>query len=349
MSASVGAEGTEKATARLLLASIAPDHPMVHNPCPIAMSPAYSRLDVDVALNELLHFLQSDERLPLRTRQAVQFLHGLRQQMVYKNVHNTRPDLFDYPLPVATGPVLTFKEVSNKGARARLPMSLVLRISAGADVCIANHRSRSALVITSTISSGHCLQRSIACCQRMLPSQTWSRRWPPPHLALCLLRLTLPKLLRPMGSQSSYLRHDFHPMYTGRVLSGTIECCAQSCRMGAMQPSMGANTVCCSLLHEQIPTRWAWHYGFARCLQGLGGRTNASHMTFTLLSSYLWPLHGVAQACRCSRNTATCSAAVERAHAKACTHAYIILVLAMRRGPAGSSVVFIWTIWVDES
>jgi hypothetical protein len=34
-----------------------------------------SRLDVDVALCEILHFLKNDERLPGRTRKAVQFLH----------------------------------------------------------------------------------------------------------------------------------------------------------------------------------------------------------------------------------------------------------------------------------
>ena len=47
----------------------------------------HSRLDVDVALGEILHFLTTDERLPGRTRKAVQFLHGLREQMVH---HDTQ-------------------------------------------------------------------------------------------------------------------------------------------------------------------------------------------------------------------------------------------------------------------
>ena len=39
---------------------------------------ALSRLDIDVALSEILHFLTSDERLPGRTRKAVQFLQVCR-------------------------------------------------------------------------------------------------------------------------------------------------------------------------------------------------------------------------------------------------------------------------------
>jgi len=59
---------------------------------------ALSKLDVDVALTEIVHFLQHDERLPARTRKAVQFLHGLRQQMVHTKTHATHPELFDCPL-----------------------------------------------------------------------------------------------------------------------------------------------------------------------------------------------------------------------------------------------------------
>ena len=40
----------------------------------LTSSCALSRLDIDVALAEIVHFLQSDERLPTRTRKAVQFL-----------------------------------------------------------------------------------------------------------------------------------------------------------------------------------------------------------------------------------------------------------------------------------
>jgi len=80
---------------------------------------ALSRLDVDVALAEILHFLQSDERLPVRTRKAVHFLHGLRQQMVHQQTHTTHPELFDCPLSAsahdsATAPTslsYTFRDV----------------------------------------------------------------------------------------------------------------------------------------------------------------------------------------------------------------------------------------------
>jgi hypothetical protein len=56
---------------------------------------------VDVALTEILQFLQSDERLPTRTRKAVQFLNGLRQQMVHAQTHASHPELFDCPLSAA--------------------------------------------------------------------------------------------------------------------------------------------------------------------------------------------------------------------------------------------------------
>jgi len=59
---------------------------------------ALSRLDVDVALTEIVHYLQSDERLPARTRKAVQFLDGLRQRMVHQQTHASHPELFDDPL-----------------------------------------------------------------------------------------------------------------------------------------------------------------------------------------------------------------------------------------------------------
>ena len=70
-----------------------------------------SRLDVDVALGEILHFLTTDERLPGRTRKAVQFLTGLREQMVQKDCQKSNPELFDCPFSAASVETYTFKEV----------------------------------------------------------------------------------------------------------------------------------------------------------------------------------------------------------------------------------------------
>ena len=70
-----------------------------------------SRLDVDVALGEIVHFLTHDERLPGRTRKAVQFLHGLREQMVQHDTQKTNPELFDCPFTAASVEQYTFKEV----------------------------------------------------------------------------------------------------------------------------------------------------------------------------------------------------------------------------------------------
>lgn len=72
---------------------------------------ARSRLDVDVALGEILHFLTNDERLPGRTRKAVQFLHGLREQMVQHDTQKSNPELFDCPFSAASVEQYTFKEV----------------------------------------------------------------------------------------------------------------------------------------------------------------------------------------------------------------------------------------------
>lgn len=81
-----------------------------------------SNLDVDVALNEVLHFLTNDERLPGRTRKTVQFLNGLREQMVLSETHKAHPELFECPLARKVHPgeasqadtreaLYTFKEV----------------------------------------------------------------------------------------------------------------------------------------------------------------------------------------------------------------------------------------------
>ena len=68
-------------------------------------------MDVDVALGEIVHFLTHDERLPNRTRKAVQFLHGLREQMVQADAHKAKPELFDCPFVAHGVEAYTFKEV----------------------------------------------------------------------------------------------------------------------------------------------------------------------------------------------------------------------------------------------
>ena len=68
-------------------------------------------MDVDSALGEILHFLTHDERLPGRTRKAVQFLHGLREQMVLHDTQKSNPELFDCPLHAAQPASYTFREV----------------------------------------------------------------------------------------------------------------------------------------------------------------------------------------------------------------------------------------------
>ena len=75
---------------------------------------ARSRLDVDVALGEIVHFLTHDERLPGRTRKAVQFLHGLREQMVQTDTQKSNPELFDCPFTAASVEQYTFKEVRQR-------------------------------------------------------------------------------------------------------------------------------------------------------------------------------------------------------------------------------------------
>lgn len=79
---------------------------------------ARSRLDVDVALGEIVHFLTHDERLPGRTRKAVQFLHGLREQMVLADTHHANPELFDCPFTAASVEQYTFKEVRQQYGEA---------------------------------------------------------------------------------------------------------------------------------------------------------------------------------------------------------------------------------------
>ena len=72
---------------------------------------ALSKLDVDVALNEIVYFLTNDERLPGRTRKAVQFLNGLREQMVQHETQASNPELFDCPFAQAAVKNYTFREV----------------------------------------------------------------------------------------------------------------------------------------------------------------------------------------------------------------------------------------------
>jgi hypothetical protein len=78
------------------------------------LTPLHSRLDVDVALGEIVHFLTHDERLPGRTRKAVQFLHGLREQMVTQQTQVTHPELFDCPFTAAAVESYTFREVRQR-------------------------------------------------------------------------------------------------------------------------------------------------------------------------------------------------------------------------------------------
>ena len=75
---------------------------------------ALSKLDVDVALGEIVHFLTNDERLPGRTRKAVQFLHGLRNVMVQSETQKSNPELFDCPFTAAAVESYTFKEVRQR-------------------------------------------------------------------------------------------------------------------------------------------------------------------------------------------------------------------------------------------
>ena len=63
---------------------------------------ALERASVDVALVEILHFLERDERLPGRTRKAVQFLDGLRQLMLLSRKDESHPEYFDCPLASRT-------------------------------------------------------------------------------------------------------------------------------------------------------------------------------------------------------------------------------------------------------
>ena len=71
-----------------------------------------------MALTEVLHFLQSDERLPGQSRLAVQFCNGLRTQMVYKKMHTKRPDLFECPVRLTSGHLWTFKQVRRRATAA---------------------------------------------------------------------------------------------------------------------------------------------------------------------------------------------------------------------------------------
>ena len=76
-----------------------------------------SRLDVDVALTEIVQFLQTDERLPVRTRKAVQFMHGLRQKMVHQQKHASHPELFDCPLSAAAAKAAASKASAESEAK----------------------------------------------------------------------------------------------------------------------------------------------------------------------------------------------------------------------------------------
>ena len=74
-------------------------------------SPALAGAQV---LSEIRHFLQHDERLPQRTRYAVQFLDGLRQQMSLANKDVSHPEYFECPFGATDIQQYSFREVRTK-------------------------------------------------------------------------------------------------------------------------------------------------------------------------------------------------------------------------------------------
>lgn len=79
-----------------------------------ALRRALDRAAVSTALAEIRHFLQHDPRLPAKTRNAVQFLDGLRGQMVQAQKEVSHPQYFDCPFVATDVRHYTFKEVRQK-------------------------------------------------------------------------------------------------------------------------------------------------------------------------------------------------------------------------------------------
>ena len=71
-------------------------------------------VEAKTALAEIRHFLRSDPRLPAKTRHAVQFLDGLRGEMVLAHKEASHPQYFDCPFVATDVRQYTFKEVRQK-------------------------------------------------------------------------------------------------------------------------------------------------------------------------------------------------------------------------------------------
>ena len=75
---------------------------------------ALEKASVGVALSEIRHFLAHDPRLPTRTRKAVQFLDGLRGQMVVAGKEQSHPEFFACPFAATQVQSYTFREVRQR-------------------------------------------------------------------------------------------------------------------------------------------------------------------------------------------------------------------------------------------
>ena len=79
-----------------------------------ALRQAMATSGVEEVLCEIRHFLQHDQRLPDRTRYAVQFFDGLRQQMIIAKKDETSPEYFRDPFEASDIQQYTFREVRSK-------------------------------------------------------------------------------------------------------------------------------------------------------------------------------------------------------------------------------------------
>ena len=79
-----------------------------------ALRQAMATSGVEEVLAEIRHFLQHDQRLPERTRCAVQFFDGLRQQMIVAKKDETQPEYFQDPFEASDVRQYTFREVRSK-------------------------------------------------------------------------------------------------------------------------------------------------------------------------------------------------------------------------------------------
>jgi hypothetical protein len=79
-----------------------------------ALRQAMATSDAEDVLCEIRHFLGHDQRLPERTRLAVQFLDGLRQEMIVAKKDETSPEFFRDPFEASDIQQYTFREVREK-------------------------------------------------------------------------------------------------------------------------------------------------------------------------------------------------------------------------------------------